>query len=114
MTDGDGVEAIVLSHSDSPPSANVGEFDVEDGEVEIGASSGAPAAQGLPNATKCEIGEWTDVLGRSLSFIDPPLADRSHTARIYDHGDRVLFTADGFGYRHRLGECSYMSAELEG
>jgi flavorubredoxin len=85
---------------------------VEEGEVELIASSGAPAAQGLPDATKCEIGGQMNILGRTFSFIDPPLADRSHTTWIYDHNAQVLFTADGFGNRHRLGECSYTSAEF--
>ncbi|WP_264556329.1 MBL fold metallo-hydrolase [Halocatena marina] len=111
-TGGDGIDAIVLSHSDYPHSANVGEFNIESGDVELVASSEAPASQGLPDATKCEIGGQMDVLGRTLSFIDPPLADRSHTTWIYDHGDRVLFTADGLGNRHQPDECRYTSAEF--
>lgn len=112
-TDDAGVDTIILSHSDYPHSANVDEFDVEGGDVELVASSGAPAAQGLPDATKCEIGGEMEILGRSFSFIDPPLADRSHTTWIYDYDARVLFTADGFGNRHRPGECIYTSQDFD-
>lgn len=111
--DGEGVGAVVLSHSDYPHSANVGEFDIEGGDVELVAATGAPEMQGLPpNATHCKFGEQMDVLGRTLSFIDPPLADRSHTTWIYDHGSNVLFTADGFGNRHQPDECRRTSTEF--
>lgn len=55
---------------------------------------------GLSNAQRCRIGGSLSVQGRSFSFIDPPLVDRSHTTWIYDHGSEVLFTADGFGSYH--------------
>lgn len=112
-TGGEGVEALVLSHSDYPHAANVREFAGEDG-AELVASSGAPDKQGLPEATKAEIGGSTTVAGRTLSFVDPPLADRSHTTWVYDHDSRTLFTADGFGSRHRPGECTRTSADFDG
>lgn len=113
-TDGHGLDALILSHSDYPHSGNVGPFAAEQDDVELVASSGSPEAQGLPpTATKCEIGGSLDVLGRTFSFIDPPLADRSHTTWIYDHGSHVLFTADGFGSRHQPGECTETSATLD-
>lgn len=114
-TDGEGLDALVLSHSDYPHSGNVGAFTEKWEDVELVASSGSPEAQGLPpTATKCEIGSSLDVIERTFSFIDPPLADRSHTTWIYDHGSNVLFTADGFGSRHRPGECNETSATLDG
>jgi flavorubredoxin len=114
-TGGAGVDALVLSHSDYPHSANVREFAAEGSGVELVASSGAPRAQGLPpDARTVEIGGSTEVAGRRLSFIDPPLADRSHTTWIYDHDTRGLFTADGFGSYHRSGECDRLSPEYEG
>lgn len=110
-----GLDALVLSHSDYPHSGNVGTFTDKWEDVELVASSGSPEAQGLPStATKCEIGGSLDIVGRTFSFIDPPLADRSHTTWIYDHGSNVLFTADGFGSHHRPGECNETSATLDG
>lgn len=109
-----GLGAIVLSHSDYPHSANIGTFRDEWGDVDLVASSGAPSQQGLPEARKATIGESMDVKGRTFSFIDPPLADRSHTTWIFDHGDDVLFTADGFGNVHEPGDCDMTSRELAG
>ena len=111
-TDGAGPDAIVLSHSDYPHAANVSPLGADTDRVELVASSGAPDQQGLPDARKCEIGGRLDVKGRTFSFVDPPLADRSHTTWIYDHRDGVLFTADGFGNYHEPGECEYRSDEF--
>jgi len=106
-----GVDALVLSHSDYPHAANVAEF-VADG-AELVASSGAPEKQGLPDARKADIGGRMTVAGREVRFVDPPLADRSHTTWIYDEGTRTLFTADGFGSRHPPDRCRATSADFE-
>jgi flavorubredoxin len=111
-TGGDGPDAIVLSHSDYPHAANVSPLGADTTDVELVASSASPAQQGLPDARKCDIGGSLTVAGRRLSFIDPPLADRSHTTWIYDHGDGVLFTADGFGNYHDPGQCDYRSGDF--
>lgn len=113
-TDGEGVNALILSHSDYPHSANVREFAAEGSETELVASSGSPLAQGLPtDATRARIGDSLTVVGREFSFIDPPLADRSHTTWIYDHVSEVLFAADGFGSYHVESECEYTSREFD-
>lgn len=112
-TDGAGIDAIVLSHSDYPHSGNVSAFRDAWGEVELVASSGAPESQGLTDARHCEIGGETDVLGRRLRFIDPPLADRSHTTWIHDPASKTLFTADGFGAVHRSEECDRLSTHFK-
>lgn len=110
-TDGAGPDAIVLSHSDYPHAANVSTL--KEAGVELVASSGDPESQGLPDARKSDIGGELSICGRSFSFLDPPLADRSHTTWIYDHGDGVLFTADGFGHYHEPGECADRSTDFE-
>lgn len=111
-TDADGLEAILLSHSDYPHAGNVSEFRERWGDVELVASSGSPELQGLSDARRCIIGESLTVSGRRFSFIDPPLADRSHTTWIYDHGSGVLFTADGFGNYHSPGRCDATSRDF--
>jgi len=111
-TDGAGPDALVLSHSDYPHAANVSPLGGDTEDVELVASSASPAQQGLPDARKCDIGGTMTVQGREFSFIDPPLADRSHTTWIYEHGDGVLFTADGFGNYHDPGQCDYLSGDF--
>lgn len=108
-TKGDGIDAIVLSHSDYPHSGNVSAFREEWDDVELVASSGSPEIQGLSNARRCRIGGSLSIREREFSFIDPPLADRSHTTWIYDHRSEVLFTADGFGSYHNPTDCAKTS-----
>lgn len=108
-----GVGAMILSHSDYPHSANIGAFRRIWGDFEIVSSAGEPDIQGLPYATKAHIGGSNLVFGRKFSFIDPPLADRSHTSWIYDHESRTLFAADGFAHYHVPGECTQISPEFD-
>lgn len=110
-TEGSGLQALILSHSDYPHSGNVAAFRREWGDIEIVASSGAPEIQGLPYATKSTLGESMAVRGREFSFLNPPLADRSHTSWVYDHFSRILYTADGFGCTHEPGRCRWTSAD---
>lgn len=100
-TGGRGIRALILSHSDYPHSANIGAFRRAWGDFDIVASSGEPSVQGLPYARRSRIGQELEVAGRRFRFLDPPLADRSHTTWIYDTEDRILFAADGFGAYHR-------------
>ncbi len=109
-----GLGAIILSHADYPHAANVSAFRAEWGDIEIVASSGVPELQGLPYATRSHLGERMEILGREFSFLDPPLADRSHTSWIFDHGSGVLFTADGMGNLHSDGECNLKFGEIPG
>lgn len=107
-----GLGAIILSHADYPHAANIHAFRREWGAVDVIACSGVPELQGLPFAKKGKIGGSLDVWGRKFSFIDPPLADRSHTSWIYDHGSGFLFTADGMGNYHQPGQCGLTFGEF--
>jgi flavorubredoxin len=111
-TKGEGLDALILSHSDYPHSGNVSNFRSEWGDVELIASSAAPEVQGLSTATQCEVGGGMEILGRNFHFIDPPLADRSHTTWIYEADSKILFTADGMGSYHELGQCDAISSDL--
>ena len=111
-TSGEGIHSLILSHSDYPHSGNIAAFRREWGDFEIVASCGDPDIQGLPYATQVNFGETHDVLGRPFTFLDPPLADRSHTSWIYDRASRVMFVADGFGNFHAGGACHARSPEL--
>lgn len=113
VTGGRGPEALVLSHTDYPHAANWESLRDQWGEVEVIASSATPSIQGLPaDARHSEAGRSLEVCGRELAFVDPPLADRSHTTWVYDPATKTLFTADGFGARHQSGECTRLASEL--
>ena len=111
-TEGTGIHSLVLSHSDYPHSGNIPAFRRRWGDFEIVASSGEPEIQGLPYARRSRIGGSLVVAGREIDFLDPPLADRSHTSWIYDRASRVLFVADGFGYHHADDETGLTSRQL--
>ncbi|MDH3733511.1 MAG: MBL fold metallo-hydrolase [Gemmatimonadota bacterium] len=111
-TDGRGPRALILSHSDYPHSGNIPTFREEWGDFEIVASVASPEIQGLPYARRARIGESLDVLGRRFTFLDPPLADRSHTTWIYDEEGKTLFVADGFGTIHPPGHCDSWWGDL--
>jgi len=104
-TAGEGIRSLILSHSDYPHSGNIPSLRGEWGDFEIVASCADPELQGLPYARRARIGETLEILGRPFTFLDPPLADRSHTTWVYDGGSRVLFVADGFGTIHPPGAC---------
>ena len=109
-----GLSAIILSHTDYPHSGNVPDFVKRWGDVDIVASCSDADVQGLPYARRSRIDEPMEVCGRNFLFLDPPLADRSHTTWIYDMEARVVFAADGFGNYHVPGECDRTSPELDG
>ena len=111
-TGGQGIDALILSHSDYPHSGNISSFRTEWGDFEIVASCADPEIQGLPYARRVRIGETVDVLGRPFTILDPPLADRSHTTWVFDEESGVLFVADGFGTLHQPGECHVTWGEL--
>lgn len=104
-TGGAGIRSLILSHSDYPHSGNIPALRSEWGDFEIVASCAAPDIQGLPYARRSRIGETLEVRGRPFTFLDPPLADRSHTTWVYDRSSRVMFVADGFGTLHPPGAC---------
>lgn len=107
-----GIQALILSHSDYPHSGNIPSFRAEWGDFEIVASCADAGVQGLPYARRSRIGETLEILGREFTFLDPPLADRSHTTWVYDRESRVMFVADGFGNFHQSGACRLLSSAL--
>jgi flavorubredoxin len=109
-----GVHSLVVSHSDYEHAGNITALQREWGDFDIYASCGDPKIQGLPYAKMCKIGGTREIFGRLFSFIDPPLADRSHTSWAFDHESGVLFAADGFGSYHRPGQCTWLSSDFDG
>lgn len=114
-TGGAGIATLILSHSDYPHSGNIPAFRSDWGDFEIVASCGDADIQGLPYARRVKIGETAQIRGRDFTFLDPPLADRSHTTWVYDHDSRTLFVADGFGMLHEpdMGEAHWGEFDVD-
>lgn len=112
----DRIDTMILSHGDAPHAGNVREFNQRWDDVQVVAASGAPEIQGYPtdDFRPSQIGKDMEIEGRTFSFLDPPLADRSHTTWIYDHGSGIVVTADGFGNHHLPGECDQTTQDVGG
>lgn len=110
------VGALVLSHTDYPHAANVYRFQDEWGPFEIVANTPFPEFHGLPEGTyrRSDFGKEMDIGGRTVSFLEPPLADRVRTVWIYDHPTSTLFTADGLGHYHGPATCDLTSDAMSG
>jgi flavorubredoxin len=108
MTDGDGPDDIIITHSDNPHAGNAVGFAV-DWNAEIHAAVAAPNAQGLlpegKGTRKLVLGKNHEINGRPIRSTHLVLVDRQNATGIFDYGSGVYFTADGFGNYHVPGEC---------
>lgn len=106
LTDGEGPDVVMLTHSTLPHTENVAAFEEEWDDVEtIAATSRYPEIIGLPQATKGRFDHPVSYAGRTYSFHEPLLTDVTLSQWIFDHESRVLFTAEAFGHYHRPGSC---------
>lgn len=112
VTDGTGLDTLVLSHPDLPHSGNLSALRTEWEDLELIVFSRTPPIHGFTDATSATRGDVTERAGRLLSWIDAPLADITSTGWVYDHSSETLFTADGFGAYHGEDECGLTSADL--
>jgi flavorubredoxin len=73
----------------------------------------APVVE-LEKMVLAPVGRTASFAGRELKFLHGVLKDQPGTQWIYDPKEKVLFTADAFGYFHGPGECSLLGTEREG
>jgi flavorubredoxin len=120
ITGREGIDAILASHGDYPHLGNINEvrekWSTEDQRVEVYGPGVKPEVHGLPADTiHTALDMEVDIQGRRVRFVDPPLADRTHTIWVYDYASKVLFTADGFGNFHNPPEeCDATSDDIDG
>jgi flavorubredoxin len=104
VTDGAGVDALILSHPDLPHSGNIRAVQERWPDVEIVSFTSTPSIHCLSDVTSLDKGTTERIAGRTFRFIDPPLLDVPSTAWTYDNETGTLFTIDGFGlYHHETG-----------
>jgi flavorubredoxin len=116
LTEGEGIDALLVSHSDAPHTGNAKKF-AEDWDVEIHSSVSIPEAQGLfpwgDGNRKLMMRMDHDVVGRRFHASELVLVDRPSSVGLFDYESGVFFTADGFGNYHRPWECDRMFDDLE-
>lgn len=117
LTNGSGVDALLLTHSDLPHAANVQEFRSNwdfDLYASFTGSSASPEALDMGDATSASVGNSTKIFGRKFAFLWPALADVTNTMWILDKETNTLFTGDGFGNYHFPNQCNLTSREIQG
>lgn len=115
LTDGNGPDVVLLTHSTLPHTENVPALEAEWGDIETIAATGRfPEIVGLPDAEPRQLNEPVEFAGRPFSCIHPLLTDVTVSQWAFDRESGVLFTAEAFGHYHDPGTCSLASDEMDG
>lgn len=111
LTDGDGLDAVLLTHAILPHTGNVDVLREAFDDPMVVSTSPIPAAIGVEGAQPTVINDTDTVAGDEFTFIDPVLTDVVVSTWIYHHASGTLFTAEGVGHYHDPGECDYVSGD---
>ena len=115
LTDGEGPDVVLLTHSTLPHTENVPALVERWGEMETVAATGRyPEIVGLPDASPRQLNQPVEFGGRPFTCVHPLLTDVTVSQWVFDHESGVLFTAEAFGHYHDPGTCEQTSAEIEG
>lgn len=109
-TDGEGVDAVVLTHSILPHTENVDAIQELWSDATIISAVGNPSAVGLDDAEPSFAGQTETLAGETFTFLDPLITDVVVSTWIYHHESKTLFTAEGVGHYHAPGECTDLSS----
>jgi len=112
-TDGQGIDAVVLTHSILPHTENVDAIRELWTDATVVSAVGNPAAVGLEGAEPSVAGQSETLAGERFTFIDPLITDVVVSTWIYHHESQTVFTAEGVGHYHAPGECTFLSTEYE-
>lgn len=110
VTDGTGIDALVLTHADLPHSGNV-KFLREQWDFDFYCTfteaSFKPETMGLGEAIQCDKGQSMEIFGREFRFLipQPRLSDAGHEMAVLDSELETLFVADGLGCYHSPEHC---------
>lgn len=114
-TDGEDVDAVLLTHGVLPHTRNVSRVHQEWNDIDVVATSrGSPERIGVDNARPRIVNSTEEIAGRTFTFLDPLLTDAVVSVWIYDHAAKVLFTAEGVGHYHSPTDCESISDEMTG
>lgn len=106
LTDDEGVDTIVLTHSTLEHTANVGAFRERWGDPDVIASTAAPEIMGTPEAQEWKLGRTLALAGDEFAFLQPLLTDNVFSVWVHHPRSGVLFTSEAFGRYHAADDCT--------
>ena len=108
LTDGDGVDTVLFTHSSLPHTGNAAAFHADGARVI--SSTSLLAEMDMGYAEEWRIDEQPTIHGRTFSFVKPVFSDHIFSQWIFDHEEGVLFPSETFGNYHDPGDCAHVWA----
>lgn len=116
LTDGDGVEKIIVTHEDLPHVGNLRPF-VNEWGAELISSSSSPADFGFGEwgngVRRAPLGLDMEINNRRLHVLSPSLGDKANSMWVFDYRTQTLFAADAYGNYHAPGACQLFFDALD-
>lgn len=100
LTDGAGVEAVVMTHTNLPHAGDIGQYE----DARVYSATDIPPEFG-DYGELWKLTETHDVCGREISFVKPPMTDHIYSLWLFDHDSGTMFTSEALGNYHRPGRC---------
>ena len=102
LTGGEGVDTLLLTHTNMPHTGHVHEY--ADRGVRVLSATDIPEEFGGYGELWSR-DETVELAGREFSFPKPPMTDHVYSLWLYDHGSGVLFSSEALGNYHPPGRC---------
>jgi len=113
FTGGEGIDALLLTHSILPHTGNVDPIQAAFDDVDVVSAALVPAVVGLDDARPHSVNDTETIAGETFTFMDPLLTDVVVSSWFYHHESGTLFTAEGVGHYHDAGDCDRISGEYD-
>lgn len=113
LTNGAGIDVVVLTHSILPHTENVDAIRNLWADARVYSAVGNPSAVGLEDAEPTFAGQTETLAGETFTFLDPLITDVVVSTWIYHHDSKTLFTAEGVGHYHDSGRCAALSSDVD-
>ncbi|MEF8907891.1 MAG: MBL fold metallo-hydrolase [Haloarculaceae archaeon] len=102
LTGGQGVDTLLLTHTNMPHTGHVHEY-ADRGARVLSATDIPEEFGGYGELWSRD--ETVELAGREFSFPKPPMTDHVYSLWLYDHDSGVLFSSEALGNYHSPGRC---------
>ena len=103
ITGGEGVDTLLLTHTNMPHTGHAHEY--ADRGVRVLSATDIPEEFG-GYGELWRRDDTVEVAGRPFSFPKPPMTDHVYSLWLYDHDSGVLFSSEALGNYHTEGQCT--------